>query len=173
LFTLFTQVFCKQWVSMQCYIVREKAPRGLLSKAPHVYKLYLEEGNVFLLAARRREHTKCPRYVITQDETSMSRSSNTYCGKIRVRPHHNRDAAGVFFIQVLGLAVTSHIWEARVRRAFVCCGEWSFSSYALSILSVSQHGSCFFIHVCAPTCLDSIEECLAVEFHWHRIQDLR
>lgn len=70
---------------MQCYIVREKAPRGLLSKAPHVYKLYLEEGKVFLLAARRREHTKCPSYIITQDESSASRSSNTYCGKIRVR----------------------------------------------------------------------------------------
>lgn len=70
---------------LQCYIVREKASRGLLSKAPHVYKLYLEEGNVFLLAARRREHTKCPSYIITQDEASLSRSSNTYCGKIRVR----------------------------------------------------------------------------------------
>lgn len=69
---------------LKCYIVREKASGGLLTKAPHCYKLYLEDRDVFLLAARRRERTKCPSYVVSLDETELSRSSSSYCGKIKV-----------------------------------------------------------------------------------------
>lgn len=69
---------------LKCYIVREKASGGLLTKAPHCYKLYLEDRDTFLLAARRRERTKCPSYVVSLDETELSRSSSSYCGKIKV-----------------------------------------------------------------------------------------
>lgn len=69
---------------IKCYIVREKASGGLLTKAPHCYKLYLEDGDVFLLAARRRERTKCPSYVVSLDQNELSRSGTGYCGKIKV-----------------------------------------------------------------------------------------
>lgn len=71
---------------LQCYIVREKASGRLLTKAPHCYKLYMEDRDTFLLAARRRERTKCPSYVVSLDETELSRSGSSYCGKIKVGP---------------------------------------------------------------------------------------
>lgn len=71
---------------IQCFIVREKASAGLLSKAPHVYKLFLETGDVFVLAAQRRPRTKAPSYLVSLDAASVLRGGAGYYGKIKARP---------------------------------------------------------------------------------------
>ena len=69
---------------LQCYIVREKAHGGLLKKAPHVYKLYAEAGDVFLLAAQRRARTKAPSYIVSTEKWAFARGGPSYYGKIKV-----------------------------------------------------------------------------------------
>jgi hypothetical protein len=69
---------------VQCYIIREKASGGLLTKAPHVYKLYCESNEIFLLGAMRRQMTKSPSYIVSLEEKHMQREGPGYYGKIKV-----------------------------------------------------------------------------------------
>lgn len=69
---------------VQCYIVREKAVGGLLKKAPHIYKLFYEQGDKFLLGAQRRQMTKASSYIVSLDERGILREGPSYYGKIKV-----------------------------------------------------------------------------------------
>lgn len=69
---------------VQCYILRQKATGGLLTKAPHVYKLYCESNDTFLLAAVRRQLTKAPSYIVSLEQRHMQREGPGYYGKIKV-----------------------------------------------------------------------------------------
>jgi Tub family len=70
---------------IQCYIVREKATGGFIKKAAHVYKLFVEEGGTFLLAAQRRPLTKAPSYLVSLDQRAVLRAGPSYYGKIKAR----------------------------------------------------------------------------------------
>jgi hypothetical protein len=69
---------------VQCYIIREKATGGLLKKAPHIYKLFYEQGDKFLLGAQRRQMTTAPSYIVSLDERGILREGPSYYGKIKV-----------------------------------------------------------------------------------------
>jgi Tub family len=69
---------------VKCYIVREKGATGLLRKGGHVYRLYHEPSDAFLLAARKRMRTTSPSYLVSLDEFTTSRTAASYYGKINV-----------------------------------------------------------------------------------------
>ena len=64
---------------IRCYIKRNKGLRG---KYP-TYHLYMEEGDIFLLSARRRKRSKSSNYLISTDEGDLARDSECYFGKAR------------------------------------------------------------------------------------------
>jgi len=66
---------------VQCYIERDKS--GLTGRMYPTYSLYLNDGNRFLLAARKRTNNKTSNYAITQDKRDLSRESAAFVGKLR------------------------------------------------------------------------------------------
>ncbi|KAH9611110.1 hypothetical protein KSS87_001286 [Heliosperma pusillum] len=68
--------------SIQCFIKRDKSNLTyhlFLSLSPAL----LVENGKFLLSAKRTRRTTCTEYVISMDADNISRSSNTYIGKLR------------------------------------------------------------------------------------------
>ncbi|KAI6689536.1 hypothetical protein NL676_026364 [Syzygium grande] len=68
--------------TMQCFIKRDKSKltyRLFLCLSPAL----LVENGKFLLSAKRTRRTTCTEYVISMDADNVSRSSNTYIGKLR------------------------------------------------------------------------------------------
>jgi tubby-related protein 1 len=75
---------------VQCYIRRNKAGTNKLFP---IYSLYLKEGDVFLMASKKRPKNKTSNYLISSDSTNLNRSSssssaagpggNSYLGKLR------------------------------------------------------------------------------------------
>ncbi|KAI3442641.1 Tubby-like F-box protein [Psidium guajava] len=68
--------------SIQCFIKRDKSNltyRLFLCLSPAL----LVENGKFLLSAKRTRRTTCTEYVISMDADNVSRSSNTYIGKLR------------------------------------------------------------------------------------------
>ncbi|VFQ76332.1 unnamed protein product [Cuscuta campestris] len=67
---------------MQCFIRRDKT-----NLTYHLYlclsPALLVENGKFLLAAKRTRRTTCTEYLISMDAESISRSSNTYIGRVR------------------------------------------------------------------------------------------
>ncbi|XP_008784163.2 tubby-like F-box protein 8 isoform X2 [Phoenix dactylifera] len=67
--------------TIQCFIKRDKSTL--------TYHLYLclspvlVENGKFLLSAKRTRRTTCTEYIISMDADNISRSSNTYIGKLR------------------------------------------------------------------------------------------
>ncbi|XP_010911991.1 tubby-like F-box protein 8 isoform X1 [Elaeis guineensis] len=68
--------------TIQCFIKRDKSKL--------TYHLYLclspavvVENGKFLLSAKRNRRTTCTEYIISMDAENISRSSNTYIGKLR------------------------------------------------------------------------------------------
>ncbi|XP_076927550.1 tubby-like F-box protein 8 [Bidens hawaiensis] len=70
-------------VTIQCFIKRDKSNLTyhlFLCLSPAA--LLVENGK-FLLSAKRTRRTTCTEYVISMDSENISRSSNTYIGKLR------------------------------------------------------------------------------------------
>jgi len=65
---------------VQCRVHREAS--GMDRLYPH-YNLILEEGNSFLLAARKRKKSKSSNYLISLDKNDLSRDGNNFMGKLR------------------------------------------------------------------------------------------
>ncbi|XP_071701273.1 tubby-like F-box protein 10 [Rutidosis leptorrhynchoides] len=70
-------------VTIQCFIKRDKS-----NLTYHLYlclspAALLVENGKFLLSAKRSRRTTCTQYVISMDAENISRSSNTYIGKLR------------------------------------------------------------------------------------------
>ncbi|KAJ4951830.1 hypothetical protein NE237_028662 [Protea cynaroides] len=68
--------------TIQCFIKRDKANLTyhlFLCLSPAL----LVENGKFLLSAKRNRRTTCTEYVISMDADNISRSSNTYIGKLR------------------------------------------------------------------------------------------
>ncbi|CAI9294324.1 unnamed protein product [Lactuca saligna] len=70
-------------VTIQCFIKRDKS-----NLTYHLYlclspAALLVENGKFLLSAKRTRRTTCTEYVISMDAENISRSSNTYIGKLR------------------------------------------------------------------------------------------
>mmetsp|Transcript_27289 Transcript_27289/g.33132 ORF Transcript_27289/g.33132 Transcript_27289/m.33132 type:complete len:494 (+) Transcript_27289:271-1752(+) len=63
----------------QCYVKREKDSSGMYPQ----FKLFLQEGNQFLMAARRRKKSKTSNYLISLDEDDLARRGASYFGKLR------------------------------------------------------------------------------------------
>uniref|UniRef100_A0A0A9ADF0 Tubby-like F-box protein n=1 Tax=Arundo donax TaxID=35708 RepID=A0A0A9ADF0_ARUDO len=67
---------------IQCFIKRDKS-----KSTYHLYlclsTAVLVENGKFLLSAKRNRKTTCTEYVISMDADNISRSSNTYIGKLR------------------------------------------------------------------------------------------
>ncbi|KAL3504482.1 hypothetical protein ACH5RR_034323 [Cinchona calisaya] len=68
--------------TIQCFIKRDKA-----NLTYHLFlclsSALLVENGKFLLSAKRNRRTTCTEYVISMDADNISRSSNTYIGKLR------------------------------------------------------------------------------------------
>lgn len=64
---------------VRCYIRRDKGLRG---KFP-TYHLFMEEGDAFLLSARRRKRSKSSNYLVSTDPEDLARDSESYFGKAR------------------------------------------------------------------------------------------
>ncbi len=47
------------------------------------YRLYLDDGRHFLLAARKRKTSTSSQYILTMDSEDLGRSSKGYVGKLR------------------------------------------------------------------------------------------
>jgi len=62
-----------------CHIKRTKRKAGMFPQ----YALYLDDGNSFLLSARKRKKSKSSNYVISLDEEDLARESGNYFGKLR------------------------------------------------------------------------------------------
>jgi tubby-related protein 1 len=65
---------------IQCYIRRNK--NGTNKLFP-VYSLYLKEGDVFLMASKKRPKNKTSNYLISMDQNDLNRSGSNYLGKLR------------------------------------------------------------------------------------------
>ncbi|KAI4352980.1 hypothetical protein L6164_007180 [Bauhinia variegata] len=68
--------------TMQCFIKRDKSKLTyhlFLCLSP----VLLVENGKFLLSAKRTRRTTCTEYIISMDADNISRSSNTYIGKLR------------------------------------------------------------------------------------------
>eukprot|EP00033_Pygsuia_biforma_P001870 GCRY01002090.1.p1 GENE.GCRY01002090.1~~GCRY01002090.1.p1 ORF type:complete len:390 (+),score=85.32 GCRY01002090.1:142-1311(+) len=66
---------------VQCYIKRYKTTFS--QKRYPQYDLVFEDGEQFLLAARRRKKSKSSNYLISLDKTDMARHSAAFLGKLR------------------------------------------------------------------------------------------
>lgn len=66
--------------TMQCYIKRVKA--GIKRMFP-TYCLFLNEGDKFVLAARKRKKNKTSNYLISLDDDDLARKSGNFFGKVR------------------------------------------------------------------------------------------
>ncbi|KAJ8754954.1 hypothetical protein K2173_015466 [Erythroxylum novogranatense] len=68
--------------SIQCFIKRDKS-----NLTYHLFlclsPVLLVENGKFLLSAKRNRRTTCTEYIISMDADNISRSSNTYIGKLR------------------------------------------------------------------------------------------
>ncbi|XP_008784162.2 tubby-like F-box protein 8 isoform X1 [Phoenix dactylifera] len=68
--------------TIQCFIKRDKS-----TLTYHLYlclsPAVLVENGKFLLSAKRTRRTTCTEYIISMDADNISRSSNTYIGKLR------------------------------------------------------------------------------------------
>ena len=62
-----------------CHIKRTKRKAGMFPE----YALYLDDGNSFLLSARKRKKSKSSNYIISLDEEDLARESGNYFGKLR------------------------------------------------------------------------------------------
>ncbi|KAG1327964.1 putative Tubby-like F-box protein 8 [Cocos nucifera] len=70
--------------TIQCFIKRDKSKLTYhlyLCLSPEV-SVVVENGK-FLLSAKRNRRTTCTEYIISMDAENISRSSNTYIGKLR------------------------------------------------------------------------------------------
>mmetsp|Transcript_11080 Transcript_11080/g.15276 ORF Transcript_11080/g.15276 Transcript_11080/m.15276 type:complete len:669 (-) Transcript_11080:223-2229(-) len=65
---------------VQCYIRRNK--NGTNKLFP-IYSLYLKEGDVFLMASKKRPKNKTSNYLISSDLNDLNRSGDNYIGKLR------------------------------------------------------------------------------------------
>lgn len=65
---------------IQCYIRRNKSGTNKLYP---VYSLYLTEGDVFLMASKKRPKNKTSNYLLSMDQNDLNRSGNNYLGKLR------------------------------------------------------------------------------------------
>jgi len=65
---------------VQCYIRRNKS--GVHKLFP-IYSLYLKDQDRFLLGSKKRPNNKTSNYLISMNETDMSRDSDNYLGKLR------------------------------------------------------------------------------------------
>eukprot|EP00884_Botryococcus_braunii_P018335 jgi/Botrbrau1/5185/Bobra.0172s0055.1 len=65
--------------AVQCYIIRDRRFGKMFPR----YSLFMESGQRFLLAARKRKKTTSSHYVISHDEQDISRNSDNYCGKVK------------------------------------------------------------------------------------------
>eukprot|EP00600_Ochromonadales_sp_CCMP1393_P001545 CAMPEP_0174990348 /NCGR_PEP_ID=MMETSP0004_2-20121128/21268_1 /TAXON_ID=420556 /ORGANISM="Ochromonas sp., Strain CCMP1393" /LENGTH=510 /DNA_ID=CAMNT_0016243939 /DNA_START=163 /DNA_END=1692 /DNA_ORIENTATION=- len=65
---------------VQCYIRRNKSGTNKLFP---VYSLYLKEGDVFLMASKKRPKNKTSNYLISMDQNDLNRAGKNYLGKLR------------------------------------------------------------------------------------------
>lgn len=65
---------------VQCYIRRNKSGTNKLFP---VYSLFLKEGDVFLMASKKRPKNKTSNYLISADQHDLSRTGRGYLGKLR------------------------------------------------------------------------------------------
>lgn len=67
---------------VQCYIDRDKS--GLLSgRMFPSYSLHLKDGDIFLLAGKKRAGNRTSNYLITMDKRDLNRDSDAFLGKVR------------------------------------------------------------------------------------------
>lgn len=66
---------------VQCYIDRDKS--GLSGRMFPAYSLHLKEGEVFLLAGKKRAGNRTSNYLITMDKRDLNRDSDAFLGKVR------------------------------------------------------------------------------------------
>ena len=64
---------------VRCYIIRDKGFRGRFP----TYHLFMENGDRFLLSARRRKGSKSSNYLVSTDPEDLTRDSKNYFGKLR------------------------------------------------------------------------------------------
>jgi len=64
---------------VQCYVKREKDSTGMYPE----FKLYLQDGDRFLLAARRRKKSKTSNFLISLESDDLARNGGAYFGKLR------------------------------------------------------------------------------------------
>lgn len=62
---------------VRCYVRHVKSLLGTSS-----FQLFLETGNVFLMAARRRKKSKTSSYVISQDQEDLKRDTDNCVAKV-------------------------------------------------------------------------------------------
>uniref|UniRef100_A0A7S3MBZ0 Tubby C-terminal domain-containing protein n=1 Tax=Spumella elongata TaxID=89044 RepID=A0A7S3MBZ0_9STRA len=65
---------------LQCYIRRNKSGTNKLFP---IYSLYLKEGDVFLMASKKRPKNKTSNYLISMDQNDLNRTGRGYLGKLR------------------------------------------------------------------------------------------
>jgi len=65
---------------LQCYIRRNKSGTNKLFP---IYSLYLKEGDVFLMASKKRPKNKTSNYLISMDQSDLHRTGRNYLGKLR------------------------------------------------------------------------------------------
>eukprot|EP00981_Chlorochromonas_danica_P005912 scaffold1236_cov170-Ochromonas_danica.AAC.3 len=75
-----TQPLPKACGVVQCYIRRNKS--GTHKLFP-IYSLYLKEGDVFLMASKKRPKNKTSNYLISSDANNLTRDGPHYLGKLR------------------------------------------------------------------------------------------
>jgi tubby-related protein 1 len=64
---------------VQCYVKREKDSTGIYPE----FKLYLQDGDRFLLTARRRKKSKTSNFLISLESDDLARNGGAYFGKLR------------------------------------------------------------------------------------------
>lgn len=65
---------------LRCNIVRERTAFNLLHPK---YFLYHEDGNKFLMSARKRKKSKSSNYLLSLEKDDLTRASKNYFGKLR------------------------------------------------------------------------------------------
>ena len=62
-----------------CHIRRTRGKAGMFPE----YFMYLDDGNTFLMSARKRKKSRSSNYILSLDEEDMARESGNYFGKLR------------------------------------------------------------------------------------------
>ena len=62
-----------------CYIVRDKGSAKMYPK----YSLFLEDGNRFLLSARKRKKSRSSNYLLSLHKDELARDAPSFFGKVR------------------------------------------------------------------------------------------